>query len=301
MVYALTPAGSLLWQHSLPPAGGSTLFVGAIAIAVRQRDDAVYVGLQNTFSSLSSASGSLKWRYTSSAPPTQQWYSPPTIDSNGVVYSGSQDLNLYAFFPSGSLKWQFPFDDYVWSSPVLPSDGRIIIYNTDGQLYSLGNAPDASRAPSLRPSPAPPTNSSGAVTDTLGAVTSSDAFISVVVVGIFLLLGAAIGLVFLSLRASHAGADDDEDDDEERPDSGKGRASEFEMIVAMSKTHARSGSGRGSAGAVVDMEREGEGGGDWARRGDGQESFKSASLDEKDALEFERDKGAFGVYLEPQP
>ncbi|MBU62756.1 MAG: hypothetical protein CMI26_09660, partial [Opitutae bacterium] len=46
-------------------------------------------------------------------------YSSPTIGSDGTVYVGSGDDNLYAFYPDGGVKWTYQAGEWVDSTPAI--------------------------------------------------------------------------------------------------------------------------------------------------------------------------------------
>ncbi|MBN1234223.1 MAG: PQQ-binding-like beta-propeller repeat protein [Candidatus Coatesbacteria bacterium] len=81
---------------------------------------------------LFSAPGDLIWRYQ-----TGDWvYSSPCV-SDGVVYVGSFDTNLYAINCSdGTLKWRYKTGGTVSSSPCV-SDGVVYIRSNDKYLYAI--------------------------------------------------------------------------------------------------------------------------------------------------------------------
>ncbi len=63
-------------------------------------------------------------------------YSSPTV-SNGVVYVGSDDNNLYAIDAvTGKEKWRFKTGGYVESSPAV-SDGVVYVGSQDNILYAI--------------------------------------------------------------------------------------------------------------------------------------------------------------------
>jgi len=90
---------------------------------------------------------------TISGPGSQKWalstgndvYSSPAIGSDGTIYVGSRDNNLYAINPDGSQKWAFSTGNDVLSSPAIGSDGTIYVgsisYNNN--LYAIN--PDGSQ------------------------------------------------------------------------------------------------------------------------------------------------------------
>ena len=67
----------------------------------------------------------------------------PAIGSNGTIYVGSWDKNLYAINPDGSMKWRIKTRDDVESSPAIGSDGTIYVGSDDINLYAIN--PDGSK------------------------------------------------------------------------------------------------------------------------------------------------------------
>ena len=63
--------------------------------------------------------------------------SSPAIGSDGTIYVGSRDGNLYAINPDGTEKWSFETEGYIGSSPAIGSDGTIYIGSGDGNLYAI--------------------------------------------------------------------------------------------------------------------------------------------------------------------
>ena len=70
--------------------------------------------------------------------------SSPAIGSDGTIYVGSDDNNVYAINPAdGSQKWVFKTGDSVESSPAIGSDGTIYVGSDDNNVYAI-NAADGS-------------------------------------------------------------------------------------------------------------------------------------------------------------
>jgi len=64
-------------------------------------------------------------------------WSPPPAVSNGVVYVGSLDANLYALSTvTGAKIWSFKTGSYVRSSPAV-SNGVVYVGSLDGVLYAV--------------------------------------------------------------------------------------------------------------------------------------------------------------------
>ena len=85
-------------------------------------------------------------------------YSSPSIGSDGTIYIGSRDHNIYAINPSGTLKWKFETGDRVESTPAIGSDGTIYIgsgmyiyaINPNGTLkWKFGRGGQAGSSPTI--------------------------------------------------------------------------------------------------------------------------------------------------------
>ena len=63
--------------------------------------------------------------------------SSPAIGSDGTIYVGSRDDNLYAINSDGSRKWAFKTRGRVDSSPAIGSDGTIYVGSNDNNLYAI--------------------------------------------------------------------------------------------------------------------------------------------------------------------
>ncbi len=72
------------------------------------------------------------WRF----PTNNSVYSSPVV-SNGIVYVGSQDWNLYAIDAvTGKEKWRFGTGGAVYSSPAV-SNGIVYVGSWDNNLYAI--------------------------------------------------------------------------------------------------------------------------------------------------------------------
>jgi outer membrane protein assembly factor BamB len=63
----------------------------------------------------------------------------PAIDANGTVYIGSLGSNLYALNPDGTQKWAFSTADTIFSSPAIGADGAVYIGSSDNNLYAVNS------------------------------------------------------------------------------------------------------------------------------------------------------------------
>jgi eukaryotic-like serine/threonine-protein kinase len=151
-LYAIDVAtGSARWMFATKARVTSSPAVSAGVVYFGSYDSNIYA--------VDVATGALKWKFTTKgekryiAPhihgmlpaaepvpdPFDFYLSSPAI-SNGVVYVGSGDGNVYALDAStGALKWAFPTGDVVHASPAV-SDGLVFIGSWDTYFYALDAA-----------------------------------------------------------------------------------------------------------------------------------------------------------------
>ncbi len=73
--------------------------------------------------------------YTGPEEPELKWAFPsdgsvissPAIGADGAIYVGSYDNNLHSLNPDGTPKWSFAVDGVIWSSPAVADDGTIYV------------------------------------------------------------------------------------------------------------------------------------------------------------------------------
>jgi chitodextrinase len=78
-------------------------------------------------------SGKLLWKYETD----DVIESSPVIGNNGIIYIGSYDYNLYAFYPNGTLKWKFLIGYEIVRTPALDINGIIYVGANSGYLYAI--------------------------------------------------------------------------------------------------------------------------------------------------------------------
>jgi glucose dehydrogenase len=80
-----------------------------------------------------------EWRYPSTGSIGVVRSSPAIDRTNGSIYFGSDDGNVYAVNPDGTEKWIFATagPGAVRSSPAVAADGTIYIGSDDGHLYAI--------------------------------------------------------------------------------------------------------------------------------------------------------------------
>jgi len=83
----------------------------------------------------SANNGQLKWTFST----VYVIFSSPAIGSDGTIYVGSYDDNLYAINPDGTKKWSFLTGDDIPSSPAIGSDGTIYVGSRDNKFYAVNS------------------------------------------------------------------------------------------------------------------------------------------------------------------
>lgn len=101
----------------------------------------LFAGLVSVVAGSNMSNGKLKWNYT-----TGGKVGDPAV-SNGVVYVGSDDRNIYALSATtGAKLWNYTTGDFVASSPAV-SNGVVYVGSGDGNVYAIGNSSGGSLIP----------------------------------------------------------------------------------------------------------------------------------------------------------
>ncbi len=141
--YAITPSGQVIWRVDL----------GATSSPAMGTDGTIYVGgyldSQGGERGLAAIdrAGTIKWSF----PVNGSLSSSPAIGSDGTIYFGSSeydpdyvgcpeydDSHVYALNSDGTLKWKYKTGGFVVSSPLITSDGKLVVSSWDGNLYAFG-------------------------------------------------------------------------------------------------------------------------------------------------------------------
>ncbi|MFQ5940179.1 MAG: PQQ-binding-like beta-propeller repeat protein [Nitrososphaerales archaeon] len=80
-----------------------------------------------------SEENTLRWKFSTG----ERIQSSPTLGSDGTVYVGSFDNNLYAINPDGTEKWRFAAEMPIDSTPALAADGTIYFGSWDKSIYAI--------------------------------------------------------------------------------------------------------------------------------------------------------------------
>ncbi len=120
--------------------GSGSIVNGSSSIAISSASPwpKFHDGIQSTGLSpinTSAITGTVKWKSHTN----NSVYSSPAIGSDGTVYIGSQDNNVYALNPTdGSVKWKCPTGGFVnSSSPAIGADGTVYVGSEDNNVYAL--------------------------------------------------------------------------------------------------------------------------------------------------------------------
>jgi len=105
-----------------------------LAVPAVGPDGNIYIDLEGGLSALRPENGSIKWTFSSFSSVSEE--DSIAVDSNGIVYVGSQDY-FYAVNPDGSLKWQYYGSYAYFSSPKISQDGTIYVHHEADRLSAL--------------------------------------------------------------------------------------------------------------------------------------------------------------------
>ena len=127
--YAIYPDGKIKW--CIEDIGR---FSSAGAI---DENGILYIGSiwnhPNYFYAIDTSNGDLKWRKQIS----NHIFSSPAIGEEGTIYFGSDNENIYAYYPNGTLRWQYKTGNAVLSSPAIGEDGTVYCGSHDKHLYAF--------------------------------------------------------------------------------------------------------------------------------------------------------------------
>jgi len=126
------PDGALRWDHATQ---GAAVGLGARTTPALTRDGLVLVGAEDgAIYGLHVADGREGFRVQTALPVR----SSACIDADGWIYVGSQDDQVRALDPTGTLRWSVNLGADVDGSPTILPDGTLVVGADDGALYALG-------------------------------------------------------------------------------------------------------------------------------------------------------------------
>jgi len=129
-LYAVYPNGTIKWENDD--------WLEIFSAPAIDENDVIYVGtiwaMPNYLYAFYTSNGTLKWKYKIG---NDDILSSPAIASDGTVYFGCSDHNIYALYPNGTLKWKYETGSQVLSSPAIGDDETIYCGSHDTYLYAL--------------------------------------------------------------------------------------------------------------------------------------------------------------------
>ena len=126
-LYALNPDGSQKWAFATQGSIGSSPPSARTAPSTSGRR--IIISMPST------RTAAQKWAFL-----TGGIDSSPAIGTDGTIYVGSWDNNLYAVNPNGSQKWACLTGGSVNASPAIGADGTIYVGSQDDNLYAINAA-----------------------------------------------------------------------------------------------------------------------------------------------------------------
>lgn len=120
------------YQIEVPPGPPPGIVLSSPALL----NNRIFIGSPEGYLHAFNSSGTHIWSYDTLA----SIESSPAVSSDGDIYFGSNNGNIYSLYEVGSLggpRWVYPTNGAVRSSPAIDHLGRIWIGSDDGYLYSI--------------------------------------------------------------------------------------------------------------------------------------------------------------------
>lgn len=128
-LYAVNGDGSLKWKVDMEEP-----IYGSPTVGPEGMRERVFVGVgDGTIRAVDSGTGEESWRYD-----TGEEINGGAIVHGDTLYIGSGDMNVYAIFTNGDLRWKFPTKSYVSGTPAVAKDGTVYIGSFDQNFYAIG-------------------------------------------------------------------------------------------------------------------------------------------------------------------
>jgi outer membrane protein assembly factor BamB len=121
-IHAINPDGTEKWEYSTD---------WIYSDPVIGLDGTIYVGSDDNYLYAMNSNGTLKWKFKAG----DKVQGDPTVGPDGSIYFGSHDLYLYALQYNGLLKWRYKINEKLQAGIALGKDGTI--YCPDHDLYAF--------------------------------------------------------------------------------------------------------------------------------------------------------------------
>lgn len=123
-LHAVRPDGTTKWTFSTGSVTESR--------AVVDSDGTIYFGANDGFLYAVKPDGTIKWKFLADFSLTG---SSPAIAVDNTIYLGNKK-SLCALRPDGSLKWSLDLGDFVYTVPVVDSNG-VVYVSTWSNMYAI--------------------------------------------------------------------------------------------------------------------------------------------------------------------
>jgi len=131
-VYKILSFSEVILLITVVFAGAVTVPAAAQSDTMQFRYNAQHTGDYSPVAGSTMSIGKLMWNYTTA----DIVFSSPAI-SNGVVYVGSYDSNVYALnATTGATVWNYATGSSVYSSPTV-ANGTVYVGSDDNNVYAL--------------------------------------------------------------------------------------------------------------------------------------------------------------------
>lgn len=106
-------------------------------------DGTIYFGANDYYLYALNLDGSLKWKCFAGSSQTS-----PCLSTTGIIYVAGAVYDekwtgyLFAIDQTGSEKWRFRTDNYIWANPSIGTDGTVYVGSSDSCFYAIN--PDGS-------------------------------------------------------------------------------------------------------------------------------------------------------------
>lgn len=127
-LYAVSSAGSLVWQVQVGFKSGSTASSPAVGAG-----GTIYIGSNYGSVYAIQPDGTEKWIFETRS----DVRSSIAISADGTLYLGAYDGYIYALNPNGTEKWHYLATSNNYSSPAIVSDGSVVTCSMNGVV--IGN------------------------------------------------------------------------------------------------------------------------------------------------------------------
>ena len=121
--YAIYPNGTIKWSVKIDGCSSAVIHNNTIYTDCH-RDGHLYAIYANN--------GTIKWKSWEGAFHTSFG---PSVDEEGIIYYGSRNGYLYAFYPNGTLKWKYNIGS-TYMPPVISENGTLYIASS-GTVYAF--------------------------------------------------------------------------------------------------------------------------------------------------------------------